>query len=295
VPKPTLFGACSHLARLLGRPRLTRLLELLYRAALRAPTRRRMLCDRLRRILEFNGRSADRAALDLLLRETAARLADGLAELVFEPGPQEAKARADLGLLPELERLRRAGRGVILAGPHMSDQPLCVWALAAAGVPLNWVLLNAEPYVWTQRENLKIWSLGSAAAPCLAALARNEAVLLYSDLDFFPGGRTADFFGAPVRPPHGPARLALASGAPILPVYLVFREGRYRLECDRPLAVTADATQESLEEGLLRAMERIISRYPAQWLLMRDNWDIAGTDLALHRQLAAARLARGSV
>jgi KDO2-lipid IV(A) lauroyltransferase len=295
VPKPPFLGACSHLARLLGRPRLTRLLELLYRAALRGPRLRRMLRGRLRRILKFNGRPADRAALDRLLRETAARLADWPAELMFEPGPQEALARVDLEFLPELERLRRAGRGVILAGPHMSNTPLCVWAVAAAGVPLNVVFINAEPYVWAQRENLRFWSLGSAAAPCLAALARNEAVLLYSDLDFFPGGRTANFFGAPVRPPHGPARLALASGAPILPVCLAFGDGRYRLESDAPLPVTAEATQESLEEGLLRSMERLISRYPAQWLLMRDIWDIAGTDRDLHRQLAAVRWVRGSV
>jgi lauroyl/myristoyl acyltransferase len=292
VPKPFLLASGALLARLLGRQRFTRLCAGLYRGALLFPAQRRLVRDRLRLILAFSGRPADRAALDGLLRETADSLAAGMADLMFEPGPQEALARVDLCLLPELERLRRAGRGVILTGPHMSNQPLAMWALAAAGVPLNVVLINAEAGRWLEREDLKAWSLGRAAAPCLAALARNETVLLYSDLDFFPGGRTAAFFGAPVRPPHGPARLALASGAPILPVYLVFRDGRYRLECDGALAAADGATQESLEEALLRSMERFISRYPAQWQLMRDIWDIAGTDQALHRQLEAAYLSR---
>lgn len=243
----------------------------------------------LSRVLRFTGRDPSPSELRRLVDEMAWIFSDMLATLhLLEPGGERRLLdRIELPLLPELARLRKDGKGVILAGPHFGNIALAMAGLALRGIPLTTILINAEPYRWVEAFGLRVASLGTAAVDCVRALNANETVLILADLDFFPGGRTADFFGAPMRPPHGAARLSLACQAPILPVYTFhLGEGRYRLVCDEPIMPAPESTTETIEDRLLRSMEKHIGRYPSHWLVLRDIWDIERCDKLNARHLA---------
>ncbi len=112
----------------------------------------------------------------------------------------------------------------------------------------------------------------------LDALRRGEVVALQGDRPR-AGGRTAAvrLFGRPYDLPIGPAALARAAGAPLVPVF-VFRTGRRRYRCViRPairVAPTADR-QRDLEATLERFaadLEEAIRRDPRQWFCFRKLW-----------------------
>lgn len=112
----------------------------------------------------------------------------------------------------------------------------------------------------------------------LDALRGGEVVALQGDRPR-SGGRTVEtrLFDRPFSLPVGPAALARAAGAPIVPVF-VFREGRLRYRCVlRPpirVAQTADRQRDLREalEGFAADLQAAIRREPYQWFCFRRIW-----------------------
>lgn len=112
----------------------------------------------------------------------------------------------------------------------------------------------------------------------LDALRRGEIVALQGDRPR-AGGRTAEMklFGRPYPMPIGPAALARAAGAPIVPVFVV-RTGRlsYRCLVQPPIPVAQTASrQRDMEEALQRFVDQLeaaIRREPHQWFCLRRLW-----------------------
>ena len=112
----------------------------------------------------------------------------------------------------------------------------------------------------------------------LDALRRGEIVALQGDRPR-SRGRTLEtrLFGRPFPLPVGPAALARAAGAPIVPVF-VFREGRLRYRCVlRPpirVAQTGDRQRDVREalECFAGDLEAAIRREPHQWFCFRRIW-----------------------
>lgn len=289
MSKPLIFSAASLLDRLMGRRRYAAFLTSYYRLSLELMPQGRVFKNIFQRVLASGGRppaSPERlnALLDGLARVYAS---NQLSLFTMDRAQAESAVKAmDLKLLPALAKLREAGKGVILSGPHFGNQVLAMTALAMSGVPVNVIFIYADPFRWAEEYGLRVINLGEAALECLRALTRNEVVLLYTDLDYFPGGRTADFFGAPVRPPHGPARLSLASGAPILPVYALCHGEKHSYVCDKPI-MPEGKSQEAIESALLRSQESFIAKYPDHWWNARDIWDMEETERQNARHLAS--------
>jgi KDO2-lipid IV(A) lauroyltransferase len=93
------------------------------------------------------------------------------------------------------------------------------------------------------------------------------------------GGVQAEFFGAPVRVPDGPARLALGTGAALVPAAFP------RLRGAGPAVTTlADFSIDTTPSGdesadvarltreILAAHERFIEARPDQWYMFRRMW-----------------------
>ena len=113
----------------------------------------------------------------------------------------------------------------------------------------------------------------------LDALREGEIVALQGDRPRV-GGRVEELklFGRPFPKPIGPAVLARAAGAPLLPVF-VFRDGRRRYRCSiRPpvhVPHTADrnADVEQALQSLATELEWAISQRPYQWFCFRKLWE----------------------
>jgi len=112
----------------------------------------------------------------------------------------------------------------------------------------------------------------------LDALREGEIVALQGDRPR-SGGRMVEgrLFGQPFPLPVGPAALARATGAVIVPVF-VFRQGRrsYRCWVDSPITVESTSDRQGdIERAVIRfnaALEAAIRKQPYQWFCFRQLW-----------------------
>jgi len=106
------------------------------------------------------------------------------------------------------------------------------------------------------------------------ALRNDEVVLIQGDR-VMPGqrGRKMPFMGGHMMMPTGPVKLALASGAPIVPIFSIRKpDGMVRLFVETPIWVTSDDDVDKALAALAQILERYLRRYPDQWLMIQRAW-----------------------
>jgi KDO2-lipid IV(A) lauroyltransferase len=189
-----------------------------------------------------------------------------------------------------LDDAMAAGNGAILISPHLGNWELGGLGLAARGYKIN-VLTFREPdakvnelreahrrrrginFIYVDRDDTSPLAIIEA----VNALRRNEVLALLGDRDGSSHTAVFDFFGRPAQIPVGAAYLALASGAPVIPVFVPLAGGSYDNLMEEPIwfrgghADHADAIR-SGTESLLRVFERYIRAYPDQWYNFYDYW-----------------------
>lgn len=186
-----------------------------------------------------------------------------------------------------LETIRQVlfeGNGMILLTAHLGNWELMGALIRLHGYPGTVIgrRLSYEKYNQTilrLREKVMLKTLYQDASPkeYLAVLHRNEilGLLADQDVDRFDG-IFVPFFGRPAYTLTAPVKLALATGAPIVPTFLVRQGSRYRLIVEEPIRVESRAErEETLEEFTVRwseVVERVIRAYPDQWAWMHRRW-----------------------
>ena len=175
------------------------------------------------------------------------------------------------------ENLRRAfdaGRGVILVTGHIGN-----WELGGAffghwGVKINVVTLpdgkrqiDAIREVYRGQHSVNTIVLDGSPFTTLemmAALKRGEMVAMLVDRWGKADGVASTYFGRVYHLPRGPFALSRATGAPILPAFVVRDAASYRGIVEPPLVVDGDDL-EPYATQVSKALERIIRRFPDQW------------------------------
>lgn len=192
------------------------------------------------------------------------------------------------------ERLTRAleeGRGAIIATPHLGHWELGGALLASQGYPICVATApERDPRVRAVRESMRrrigVRSVtigeegGLSMVPLLAALRQNQVVALLADRVVSGASVEVPFFGRPTRFPAGPAILARASGAPIVPVYITLnKKWTYEAVAEEPFRVSRtrdrDADLRAATERLARRFEAEIARHPDQWYNFFEFWSAA--------------------
>lgn len=182
------------------------------------------------------------------------------------------------------------GSGAILVSAHLGNWELGGLGLADLGYKIN-VLTFREPdeRVTEQRRQMRdergigiIYVDRDDTSPlaiieAVNALRRNEVVCLVGDRDGSSNTVRIDFFGQPVELPVGAAYLSLATGAPVIPVFVVLEDDRYATLMDEPIYLrgghgrNTDAVACGMKE-LAAVFERYIRRYPDQWYTFYEFW-----------------------
>jgi len=198
---------------------------------------------------------------------------------------EELEAGHDVVGYEHVEAARAAGRGVILALPHLGGwEWSAFWLTRIKGVPVTAVVEPIEPpelFDWfcdfRRSLGMSIVPVGpSAARQVLAALKRNEVVCLLADRDISGTGIEVELFGEKTRLPAGPAALALRSRAPLLPTAVYFADGGVLgvvhppLDTSRHGALRDDLAR--VTSDLARSFEDLIRTAPEQWHLVQPNW-----------------------
>jgi lauroyl/myristoyl acyltransferase len=178
-----------------------------------------------------------------------------------------------------------AGRGVIMALPHIGAWEWGGAWLALKGYPMTSVAEPLEPkalydFFASQREamGLKILPLGAnAGKELLRTLRAGGLVGLLCDRDVGGTGVEVEFFGERTTLPAGPATLALRTGAVVLPTAVYIGPGRSHTAVIMPPVDTSRTG--SLRDDVARVtqaitsdLEVLIRRAPDQWYLFQPNW-----------------------
>lgn len=201
-----------------------------------------------------------------------------------ELSPQDLDAGMTYEGLEHVIEAREAGKGVIIALPHLGGWDFGGAWLATQGFPITVVVEPLEPralFEWfaSFREQLgmKVVPLGpDAGGEVMKALRRNELVGLLCDRDLAGGGVEVEFFGERTTLPAGPVTVALRTGAPVLPTTVYFDGTGHHGFVRPPLDLTRQGSLREdvarLTQVLAHELEGLIRRAPEQWHVFQPNW-----------------------
>lgn len=247
---------------------------------------RRLIVERnLRRT---RGPDLDGAALRRAVGDTFAAYGRYWLELfrLERDAPTAVEPRFEAVGWEHIEAGLAAGRGVILALPHLGGFDTAAAWLAGRGVPPTVVVEPVQPpelFEWFARVRsaigMEVIPLGpDAGRLILRALARNRIVCLLSDRDLVGDGVVVELFGEQTTMPGGPATLAFRSGAPLLPVGTYYRpHGRHFAAIGPPVPVERTGRLRDdvarVTQALAGRFEELVRAAPEQWHLMQPNWE----------------------
>lgn len=178
-----------------------------------------------------------------------------------------------------------AGRGVILALPHMGNYEHAGAWLVHRGYPFTTVAERLRPESLFDRfvafrEGLGMEVLPHKGASAYGRMAQRlragRPVCLVVDRDLTDSGVDVDFFGAAARMPAVTAALAIQTGAALIPVTLWY-EGEYwaaRVHDEIPVPPEGGRQEKirAMTQELARVFEEGIAAHPEDWHMLQKVW-----------------------
>jgi lauroyl/myristoyl acyltransferase len=189
---------------------------------------------------------------------------------------------------PRIVEGRARGRGVLLLTAHLGNWEVGGLMLAEVRQPIHVVLVpDIFPGVERARRRLHLRAgvteipIDNSPVPTLAvmrALENNAIVAMQGDRDFNNTGLPVSFFGKDAFFPRGPFRVAMATGATVLPAFILETpDGRYRAIIEEPLEITTagdrDAALRTNMQRYVAILERYVGAHPEQWYCFYPFWD----------------------
>ncbi len=179
------------------------------------------------------------------------------------------------------------GKGVLVLTGHIGAWELSSFAHALYGFPLHFM---ARPI-----DNRKLDDLVSryrclpgnrpilkneSARVMLKILKESGTIGILADQNTMPEEAVfVSFFGKMASTTTGIARLALHTGAAVVPGYAVWDAGirKYRLRFEPPVELlrTGDTERDVFEntQRFTKVIEEIIRKYPEQWVWVHGRWN----------------------
>jgi phosphatidylinositol dimannoside acyltransferase len=117
-------------------------------------------------------------------------------------------------------------------------------------------------------------------------LRDNRVVCLMAERDLTRTGVQVDFFGEPTRMPAGPAKLAIETGAALLPAHCWFQGRGWSTEVHPPLDASSGDVG-AITQALADQFATNIAAHPADWHMQQPQWL---ADLSTERRAKLARL-----
>jgi KDO2-lipid IV(A) lauroyltransferase len=189
-----------------------------------------------------------------------------------------------------------AGRGVVLALPHMGNWDLAgAWVVSHLGHRFTTVAERLKPESLFDRFVAYREGLGMEVLPLtggantLATLAKRlragSMVCLVGDRDLSASGVRVRFMDEATRMPAGPAALAVQTGAALLPVTLWYdgtpvMQGRVHPEIEVPAEGGRREKIAAMTQALADVWAEAIREHPQDWHMLQRFWlaDLPGGD-----------------
>jgi len=181
---------------------------------------------------------------------------------------------------------RDRGKGVLVLTGHLGAWELSSFYHSLAGYPMGMVIRRLDNPLVDRMVNQircahgnRVLHKDDFARGLLAAMRTGDTVGILMDTNMTPPqGLFVPFFDIPACTASGLARVALKTGAAVVPGFLLWEESerQYVLHFYPELALTntddaeADATDNTARFNAV--LEDVIRQYPSQWLWMHRRW-----------------------
>jgi KDO2-lipid IV(A) lauroyltransferase len=177
-------------------------------------------------------------------------------------------------------------QGVLIVTGHFGNWELCAYAYGLLGNPVSLVHQTIKnPLVddWIERlrsgGGTRLFRKQEAARSVLRSLKERKLVVLPLDQNQSRrAGIFVDFFGVPANTSDGLARIALRTGAPIYPAFLL-RDGEtahHRIVFLPRVEIGSMADRDSAARELTQrctaVLEAMIRKHPDHWLWTHKRW-----------------------
>ena len=188
--------------------------------------------------------------------------------------------------MDNLDAALAAGRGAVVALPHSGNWDLAgMWAVQNYGT-FTTVAERLKPESLYRRfidyrESLgfEVLPLSGGTRPPFEVLCErlrdNRVVCLMAERDLTRTGVQVDFFGEPTRMPAGPAKLAIETGAALLPTHCWFEPNGWGFEVHPPLDCTSGPETDrvgAITQALAEQFATNIAAHPADWHMLQPQW-----------------------
>ncbi len=194
------------------------------------------------------------------------------------------------GEFEALDRVLAAGTGAVIVCMHFGNWDLGAGAAAARGYRLTVVAetfadarLDALVLGARERLGMRVVKMERAGPSLLRTLKENGLVALLIDQPRGGDGVRARFFGGEIEVPAGPARIALRTGAKVVPAAFARVDPRKPgvvTRCDFGIELPRSGDRErdvrELTQAIVTAHEDFIRRDPDQWYMFRRMFMAGG-------------------
>ena len=185
------------------------------------------------------------------------------------------------------DRARETGRGVLFFTGHFGSWEVFNLLPPAFGFGMNILVRRidnplVENFVDKMRTRFGSVTLDKtkSARTMFRALERGELLGILADLNVQEKeGVFVNFFGVPASTTTSIAKLALKTGAIVLPAFAVWEEEKqkYVVYIEPPIEYEeSDHSAENvrnLTQKITTTVERYVRRYPEQWLWIHKRWN----------------------
>jgi len=181
---------------------------------------------------------------------------------------------------------RQRGRGVLIVTGHLGAWELSSFWHSLMGHPMTMVIRRLDNARVDRMVNAircmhgnRVVHKDDFARGLLVAMRQGDTVGILMDTNMTPPqGVFVPFFGVPACTASGLARVALRTGAAVLPGFLVWEaaEEKYVLRFGPEIVLqqTGDDERDVLENTarFTAAIEEFVRQYPDQWLWVHRRW-----------------------
>lgn len=197
-------------------------------------------------------------------------------------------------------------KGVICLIPHLSSWelsavtlPMLGYSTSAASKAIKGFLIQRMMVRFRSRRGMKNISREGSYKKLVEVLAAGDCLIVMIDQDTKVKGVFVDFYGKKAYTPMGVSRLALETGAIVVPMAMVRKnDGNYKFII-QPAIETINTG--NLEDDLYNntqqqtlVLEKIIRQYPTQWVWMHRRWKTTPESLAAYLEQRAIEKAKNN-
>ena len=247
-----------------------------------SPRLRDSIAQNMRHVL---GPESDDAAMRKVARGVVRNAAKNYFDLIRIPHmtPEEIVRQVTPHDEHHIADALASGKGAVLITAHFGSFDMAAQLLALRSVRTTILVEALEPerlldHVISLRRNKGLNVIPAKAGALevvLQSLRKGEVVLLACDRDVTGEAPMSLFFGQETRLPDIAVRIALRTGAAVIPVFNLRRDnGQYDVYIEPPIEVSPNGNGVVAEymNQVIRAMEKYIKSCPEQWVVLEPVW-----------------------